>query len=237
MSEGGRTLGEYQQDLDLKPSDFKGTTLNFGAGTSNLKLDLERAGVKDPQIIDLDLVFDPSDQSLYNPLSPFINWLFDRKINRERPLERRAQLLSQKRRLLGTQDRDMVNADGRHLPLADKSVDLVIALQSTYQIPEEGQDLVFSELLRVAKKEVRVFPIWGQEFEILRQQAKKQGFKIMACKPISPMPFSKIDLTKNPQIIIPKRHRSPAWAIGKTLMSASTRGGHSIRLVRGNYKV
>lgn len=64
-----------------------------------------------------------------------------------------------------------------------RSIDFVLALASTYQIPLEERTKVFTQLLKVAKRAVHISPIYSPDYSFLAQTGLIEGFEVVACRP------------------------------------------------------
>jgi len=82
----------------------------------------------------------------------------------------------------GTNDRKIIQANGRSLPFRNQHFDYILALWSTYQIPEEFKEEVFRELMRVGNI-LHLGPIFKIDYDIIKEVANKEGFEILSCHP------------------------------------------------------
>jgi len=143
----------------------------------------------------------------------------------------------------------IIQGDGRALPFNDNSFDVVLALLSTYQVPDEDKEQAYKELMRVGEI-IHTGPVWGNEFRVIQRIAAKQGFEIVASQPYpgawdiannrKPFNFaSTVDYDHYIQEhdaserIIPPRREEPGVAsvLGKKLF-VRQRGGSAVVLKR-----
>ena len=166
----------------IKPEALKDkTVLDFGSGSSNIGGQLKGKKI-DSKVIDVDLKFDPTTGSYYKVLADLaipVEWLS--KLFKSRP-DIQDQLVKLKRKIAGTEGRKFLQANGRALPFADQSFDYVLALWSTYQIPEEAKETVYRELMRVGKI-LHFGPIFQKDFDLISKLAPELGYEIVACQP------------------------------------------------------
>jgi hypothetical protein len=155
--ETGRPLAQYSWDLFFDPELLRNKKiLNLGSGSSNLGQDLKRAKI-DCQVIDLDLNYDPYINKAFKPFRTKVAQLVDSAMKGG---ESKRHLI---RKIMGTENRKMAQADMLKLPFDDKSFDFIFANNSTYQLPTEKKRAVFSEMFRVANK-IHISPILKRIF-------------------------------------------------------------------------
>lgn len=175
----GRGWIDYQVMLGVKPEDLKNeTVLNFGSGASNLGMDLRTKGI-DCTVVDLDLKYDPwgNSENKFGFFAAVPVHLYLKYFNPQG--ETRQRLVNLKRKIAGTEGRKFVQGNGRALPFPDGEFDHVLAFWSTYQIPQEAKEAVYSELMRVGKV-LHLGPAHKEDYELLSKLAVEQNFEIVA---------------------------------------------------------
>lgn len=188
----GRKLAAYESALGLRRSLFKGQkVLNYGCGASNISGELKRHDelmrsegrtdeVIDASVIELDLKYDPifGDEKWH--AKSYVVPLFtiaDFFLKKNSDLHKR--LVEWKRREADVADRDIVQANGRHLPFADGTFDTTVTQLANYQtLMPKDKEQIFRELLRVSNA-VHASPVSGQEFDILARLAAETGYEIV----------------------------------------------------------
>lgn len=179
----GRNISAYEVCLRFEKSVLKDKkVLNFGCGGSNLRQELKNKRVSS-NVVDLDLVFDPVDKSslLFRCISGVVDHV-RRKVGVDSPTYYRAHKI--RKFLCRTRERNFAQGDGRNLPFPDKTFDVTLALQSTYQIPLEAKQDVFKELLRVSDI-MHLGPIFKKDFDLLNSLLPETNHEIVCCHPIS----------------------------------------------------
>ncbi len=130
----GRPLGKYSYYLRFDPNILANqNVLNFGSGGSDIGKELEKRKIP-CTVIDVDLEITGTGQLFFPILKHMGNF-----INKDSLLGRKLTRMHSK--FSKANERNFVQADGRALPFKDKVFDTVLALWSTYQIPEEDKRL------------------------------------------------------------------------------------------------
>lgn len=182
-----RGLRAYADWLRFEPHLLTGqTVLNFGSGGSHIGKELEKKKIL-CNVIDADLKLTGVGPKGF--LFSAILQLIDHHVDPDSDLHKR--LAHIKRMLAGANGRKLIQADGRTLPFKDRTFDTVLALVSTYQVPEEAKELVYKELMRVGDV-IHCSPIHGNDFKVLEALAQKDNFDIIVCHPTRTI-FSKRD--------------------------------------------
>lgn len=176
----GGSLSEYETYLHFDRELLRGKKiLNFGSGGSNLGKDLRKDGIE-ASLIDLDLRFDPISQSSIGVVAePFIE-IVDLLIEPESDFHK--SLVNLKRTLGDIKGRTILQGDGRFLPFADKTFDIVLSLKTTYQIPNEARKSVYKELMRVGKV-LHCAPVLKSDFHILSGFAEENDYEVIYSGP------------------------------------------------------
>lgn len=128
-----RKLEYYLSKTEMDVEDLRNKKiLNVGAGRTNLQRDLEMQGIRDAQVANIDLAYDPTRIK---------KWTGGRKISQEET------------------PHNAIGADFKRIPFVDDSFDIAIASWSVSPWIENKkvQLFVFKEMLRVAK-DVYVIP-------------------------------------------------------------------------------
>lgn len=173
-----RGLKKYAKFLHFEPTLLKDQkVLNFGSGGSNIGKELE--GKQIPcSVTDVDLQVTGTGHF-------FAGLKFAEKffgINEESRLGKKLSNIHEQ--ASHKNGRNFMQADGRSLPFADKTFDTVLALYSTYQIPDEDKNKVFGELIRVANV-IHCGPITQKDFDVIRDLCQEANFDIVICRPFS----------------------------------------------------
>lgn len=244
----GRGWNAYENVLGISPEALKGeTVLNFGAGASHLGRDLARKGIN-CEVIDLDLKFAPWRNSLMNEFRLMayfpvhLSHLVSRFLNSQG--EVRKKLFKLEKKVLDLEDRNFIQGNGRALPFPDQTFNHVLALWSTYQIPEEAKETVYRELMRVGKT-LHMGPIFGKDYNILVQLASELGYEIVACQPVlnqfndlnQPVMFSSSQdyedyMRENDQVSRIQPPEGDNFIMGRFRSGVSAKGGNTIVLKR-----
>jgi len=175
----GRTLRKTERELHFNRELFVGQRiLNFGCGGSNISNEIRKAQVNAELVVDFDMHFDPSNRIRKFLTYPLHEILEGTEMLTDQDSRIHRTSVAIRRRLGNIQNRTFVQGDGRNLPFEDNAFDTAIAPWSTYQIPTEAKRQVFKELLRVSKATF-FFPIGGDDFDILQQLAKDNGYEII----------------------------------------------------------
>ena len=174
-----RFLTQYEGLLQFSAELLKNqNVLNFGCGGSHLGKELKKRKIPCNVVdVDLHVVREGKLSSVWLRLvESFIGEkLFERESIVDEQDNRKPAVVN---------GRNLVLADGRTLPFRDRTFDTVLALSSTYQVPEDAKELVFRELMRVSNI-IHCAPIFGNDFRILESLAKKENFDIIVCHPMS----------------------------------------------------
>lgn len=181
--ETGRNLDYYSEELFFEPKLLNNKkVLNLGVGSSNLGQELKKRKIN-CQVVDVDLTYDPYLDRDGKPLSSIVSQLIDRFMDghpKKRPLIRK---------IMRTENRNLIQGDMLKLPFADKSFDYIFALHSTYQLPSEKKLAVFREMLRVANT-IHLSPILKEDlyFFINLIENEFSDFEVVLSHPV-PHPF------------------------------------------------
>lgn len=171
----GRNIYQYSHALFFEPELLRNKKiLNLGAGSGNLLADLKK--IKIPcSVIELDLLKDP----YINNINKFVRTKISHLLNKYLTGDKKIKLI---RKIMGTEKRDLVQADMVSLPFPDKSFDIIFALHSTYQLPTEKKQAVFKEMLRVANS-IHVNPILKEDLYFFIDLIKTEytDFNIVLC--------------------------------------------------------
>lgn len=172
----GRSLKTYARRLHFSPDILTGqNVLNFGSGGSNIGKDLSKEGISS-NVVDLDMQIVGSGK--------FLSWMKRVEVlvglSKDSSISRK--LTNMHANSSKKDDRKFIQANGRSLPFADRSFDTVLALWSTYQIPDQDKAQVFGELMRVGNI-VHCGPITSKDFDVVNNLCQDNGFDIIACRP------------------------------------------------------
>jgi len=182
-----RGLRAYADWLRFEPHLLTGqTVLNFGSGGSRIGKELEKKKIL-CNVIDVDLKLTGVGVKgfLFSAILPLIEHHVDPNSNLHKKLSHVRRVFA------GANGRKLIQGDGRTLPFKDRTFDTVLALASTYQVPEEAKELVYKELMRVGER-IHCSPIHGNDFKVLEVLAQKDNFDIIVCHPTRTI-FSKRD--------------------------------------------
>jgi len=173
-----RGLRAYSDWLRFEPHLLTGqTVLNFGAGASHIGKELEKKKIL-CNVIDVDLKL--TGVGLKGFLFSAILPLIEHHVDPDSDLHKK--LAHVRRVFAGADGRKIIQANGRVLPFKDRTFDTVLALVSTYQVPEEAKELVYKELMRVGDT-IHCSPIFGNDFKALEALVHKENFDIIVCHP------------------------------------------------------
>lgn len=170
-----RLLKDYARRLHFSPDLLRNqNVLNFGSGGSNIGSELSKKGISS-NIVDADIQVVGSGKLLLwmKRAETFLN------LSKDSPISRK---LANMHAASSKKDRNFVQADGRFLPFSDRQFDTVLALWSTYQIPDADKAQVFGELIRVGNV-IHCGPITSKDFDVINNLCQENGFDIIACRP------------------------------------------------------
>lgn len=198
----GRTLQEYAAILEVSPKFLDGkNVLNFGCGGANLAKDMQEIYKKDASgFIDLDVEYDPV------PIEGKGYSLRDtttlEKLREIREEERKDSQLTlpiikeHENKLIGVENRKLVQYDGENIPFKDDAFDVTLALWSTYQIDDWKKPKIYDELLRVSKI-LHVGPVDQRDIDIFDEVCKKYDSKIILKEKFNDSTYDKLDSIDN----------------------------------------
>lgn len=170
-----RGLKAYARRLHFSPDLLRDQNiLNFGSGGSNIGKELSKKGINS-NVIDADIKVIGDNKFLLwmKRAETFLDLNKDSSIGKK---------LANIHAGSSKKDRNFVQADGRSLPFEDKQFDTVLALWSTYQIPEADKVKVFGELMRVGNA-IHCGPITSKDFDVISTLCQEKGFDIITCRP------------------------------------------------------
>lgn len=179
-----KSLRGYELDLRINRNLLENRrVLNFGCGGSNLSRNLARENIPS-KVVDLDLIYDPvgfEDVKVIKPkyIHGLTKWIAESYGKGD--MEFKRKVTEWKRKLTGTKDRTIIQADGKALPFENSAFEIVLAENSTYQIPLPDREKVYSELLRVGNA-LHIHPVFGEDFNLLEKLATNNGFSIIYCE-------------------------------------------------------
>lgn len=205
--------------------------LNFGSGGSSIGKELERKQIQ-CDVTDVDLqvvgagVFFARLKTVENILGLDDKSRFGNRLS------------SIHKKSSDNNRSNFVQADGRSLPFEDRQFDTILALFSTYQIPDKDKEQVFRELMRVGNT-IHCGPITSKDFSVLNILAQERGFDIIVCRPFSERGFftarNRKDYTfYEEKYSVQERVRSPKISSPKVLSVLDKPIG---ALISGNYIV
>lgn len=176
----GRSLDCYAWDLFFDPELLRNKKiLNLGCGSSNLGEDLKKEKIN-CSLVDLDLNYDPYINISLKPIRTKIAHMISRAMFGK---DNKREII---RKIMGTQDRNIIQANMNSLPFDDESFDIALAYWSTYQIPTEKKITVFKEMLRVASA-IHISPVLKEDLYFFIDLLKNDfpNFDIVLCYPTS----------------------------------------------------
>lgn len=235
-----RKLRDYTDTLGFDPTLLNNeTVLNFGSGRSMIAQELLQKGIH-CNLVDLDI---QKNSALLSPVRryetlPIRTYL--RVVNPQG--EQREKIEQLMKRITKTEGRTYVQYGGRNICFKDQAFDHVLALWSTYQIPDDAKEQVYREIFRVGKA-IHLGPIFEKDFTILTKLANEMEFDVIACQSykISPghrraAPFNFSSQSEYDQYVrnnpIDKRVKIPKGkdAYGLPYLGAVGLGGNTIVL-------
>lgn len=168
-----RRLKAYVRRLHFSPDLLRGqNVLNFGSGGSNIGKELSKKGINS-NVVDADIkVIGDSKLLLWMKRAETFLGLKENS-----PFSKKLADMHS-----SSKDSNFVQADGRSLPFADRQFDTVLALWSTYQIPNADKAQVLGELMRVGNV-LHCGPITSKDFDVINNLCQENGFDIIVCHP------------------------------------------------------